>query len=832
MHGIAATWFANRTVNAGGIYSMYNGLVPPNIEKCWANAADEESCCLAAERGLRQLQHACFDSIFTFAECCDGVFDGRGYALVSPHILPEPPRAAGLASHPALGSGQARFESDHLPASSLFEVKWVTFDSRPVSMILHFFKRSAGVVDNLYTSIFEYLAAIRPGYLAAGDVILDVGASIGSFAIAMALEFPQVRVYAIEPAPQNYRYLLWNIRLNNLTRRVWPLNVALRGPRDAPTASLQYSPVWPISSAYCIPGAHCDFVAYSAPALTFTGLLRMLRIQQIQWLKLDCEGCEWSITADPALLPLLRRVVHLLTVELHPREASQGDAAKQLVELVCPDAAAQEKVLEVLSFQGKSPPWLAQICNSRPKTFNEARVAEYCTLFINQSIESCSDEAGKAKALTTGNNLGSRWALEALQVVSSSASPRRALPRTMGPLASLSVSDTIAAPNFRSEEQAWKEPRAERRIFLLTSWSHDDWDQWPLIPHFIVHYRDHLGLEPATFLWILHSDSRNTTGIAHMAKWLKDDFGIRHTFHVIEPYTALLHMLTKIEILHHYVSDEDWIMQVDADEFVVFPHGERAHQALHRLDTNRQNVHYALLVDRVAANGDVDVGPTNTTALFDQYPLNCAITLLVQQSDVRKASAYRGYLRVTSGNHEVIGLNQTAERLTARHPRATVRLKRTILNFLGDRIFRMLPQHYLKEQALPVIYAAPLFATAYHFKWIKGVAQKLRRRAVTEVSTVGQYAGVRTMLDKDHRFQPGHIAGLCNTLELPGPQEPVRGLTAREMIMLFLNSRSEHVEAILDQQGVSKPQREKYIADLLRRTITDGIARTSAIPVH
>merc|ERR1719148_111124 len=102
--------------------------------------------------------------------------------------------------------------------------------------------------------------------LGAGDVIVDVGASVGTFSIAMALQFLDVRIYAMEPAPQNYRYLVWNIRLNNLTSRVWPLNAALRGPTEANSLNLMYSPTWPISSGYC--PKDCEFAEYTAPAMT------------------------------------------------------------------------------------------------------------------------------------------------------------------------------------------------------------------------------------------------------------------------------------------------------------------------------------------------------------------------------------------------------------------------------------------------------------------------------------------------------------------------------------------------------------------------------------
>lgn len=49
-----------------------------------------------------------------------------------------------------------------------------------------------------------------------GWTVLDVGAHKGSFAVRAALVAPQTRVHAVEPEPENLRYLNANIALNRL----------------------------------------------------------------------------------------------------------------------------------------------------------------------------------------------------------------------------------------------------------------------------------------------------------------------------------------------------------------------------------------------------------------------------------------------------------------------------------------------------------------------------------------------------------------------------------------------------------------------------------------
>jgi len=382
---------------------------------------------------------------------------------------------------------------------------------------------------------------------------------------------------------------------------------------------------------------------------------------------------------------------------------------------------------------------------------------------------------------------------------------------------------------------------------MMSSLSHDDIDQWTLIHHWFEHYQGRLNLQPERFLLILHSDNRNITGLSRMARWLRREYGVLHTVSTIEPYTAYNHMLVKHELLRRFVTPSDWVMQVDADEFVFFPSGGTAAEVLDQVEQAGHNVHYALMVDRVAADGDVDLAPTRGSSIFKSFPLNCALTLLIQQSDVRKACAYRGYLRATTGNHNVLGLNASAAVLSRKHPvRTTRRYRRAIGEAFGHHDYNLLPESYHKEgQPLPSILHVGEFATAYHFKWIRGLAQKLRRRATTEVSTSGQYAELRNYLDmgtpgyrgllvppSTNSFGSDALKRLCNLHDLPGPEVPIRALTSLELMMLFQNAKPEHLENILEQGNVPQHQREAYISRLLERTMNENIARESNVPTH
>ncbi len=66
--------------------------------------------------------------------------------------------------------------------------------------------------------------------LVAGDVVLDIGAHIGMVAVAIALDFPEAKVVALEPVPENFDLLVENLRENGLLGRVEPIHGAASRP--------------------------------------------------------------------------------------------------------------------------------------------------------------------------------------------------------------------------------------------------------------------------------------------------------------------------------------------------------------------------------------------------------------------------------------------------------------------------------------------------------------------------------------------------------------------------------------------------------------------------
>lgn len=133
--------------------------------------------------------------------------------------------------------------------------------------------------------------------LKQGDVIIDIGANIGCFTVlASSLVGNSGRVISIEPDPETYKQLLFNIELNNLSN-VTPLNLAITS-ENKPIV-LHVSPNSLYTSIYTeIDKRQLTGKIITVNSLTIKSLINEVKIETIQLLKMDCEGAEYDILSS------------------------------------------------------------------------------------------------------------------------------------------------------------------------------------------------------------------------------------------------------------------------------------------------------------------------------------------------------------------------------------------------------------------------------------------------------------------------------------------------------------------------------------------------------
>jgi FkbM family methyltransferase len=152
----------------------------------------------------------------------------------------------------------------------------------------------------------EYdVGSIRPG-----DVVVDIGAQIGSFTLLAARRAR--RVYSYEPAPGNYSQLRRNVALNRL-ENVESFNEAVTATDGAVR----------LFESGTNQGAHSIIQEGEGVEVASVSLKSVVeRAGAINLLKMDCEGAEYPIILDspPDCFERIDRIL----MELHQTPAIEG----------------------------------------------------------------------------------------------------------------------------------------------------------------------------------------------------------------------------------------------------------------------------------------------------------------------------------------------------------------------------------------------------------------------------------------------------------------------------------------------------------------------------
>ena len=147
-----------------------------------------------------------------------------------------------------------------------------------------------------------------PGYeIRAGDVVIDIGANIGVFAIYAATRAPGVKVYAFEPFPGNISWLRRNAESSHVA------NVEVHQRAVGASLGVRFLNVdasnWGLHSLW--DRGNEEQRVLSVDCISLDDIMKMDGVKQCDLLKLDCEGGEYEVLygCAPETLRRVRRIV-------------------------------------------------------------------------------------------------------------------------------------------------------------------------------------------------------------------------------------------------------------------------------------------------------------------------------------------------------------------------------------------------------------------------------------------------------------------------------------------------------------------------------------------
>jgi FkbM family methyltransferase len=164
--------------------------------------------------------------------------------------------------------------------------------------------------------------------LRESDVVLDIGANIGAFAVYAAKQTPRGRVIAFEPASDNFELLARNAALNRLANLV-PVRAAVAGESGVINLYRAHGS-----------GAHSTTAGRlsqstgieQVEALTLEDVFRRHEIGSCNLLKLNCEGAEFEILHSAPATVLSR--IERIAMEYHATE-NKRERAGRLIDHLC-----------------------------------------------------------------------------------------------------------------------------------------------------------------------------------------------------------------------------------------------------------------------------------------------------------------------------------------------------------------------------------------------------------------------------------------------------------------------------------------------------------------
>lgn len=163
----------------------------------------------------------------------------------------------------------------------------------------------------IYTRLPEYFEMrFVNKIINKGDIVIDVGANLGSYSLIAASKVSNGKVFAFEPSKVAYKRLLENITLNNMNNKIKTFRVVVSDKEG----NLDFND---------LSRPEVSHVSYSPSqgstrirSVTLDEFVRRQKIKKIRLIKVDVEGYEYRVLKGASEI-LRKGIVDFLLIEIN-----------------------------------------------------------------------------------------------------------------------------------------------------------------------------------------------------------------------------------------------------------------------------------------------------------------------------------------------------------------------------------------------------------------------------------------------------------------------------------------------------------------------------------
>lgn len=177
--------------------------------------------------------------------------------------------------------------------------------------------------DGFGTTVVPELVFHNPyGQPPRSGIVIDIGGHVGVFAMLFAWKNPGVRIFCVEPNPENGKFLTENMKQNGLQDRVTLLPYGIAAKKEKRELYLRESPHSSFDKRAD------DKNVLSIQCMSINDIFAEQAIDRCEVLKLDCEGAEYE--ALYALTPETAGKIQKIVMEYHDDLKNDKNTLKSL----------------------------------------------------------------------------------------------------------------------------------------------------------------------------------------------------------------------------------------------------------------------------------------------------------------------------------------------------------------------------------------------------------------------------------------------------------------------------------------------------------------------